>query len=85
MRGRRVVVAGAGVSGLAAAEVLVAHGADVVVTDDSPERLTDLPVGARAGEGCRRRTSTGRSSSSAVPGCGPTIPSWRPPPRGGSS
>ncbi|WP_232662200.1 UDP-N-acetylmuramoyl-L-alanine--D-glutamate ligase [Pseudonocardia sp. TRM90224] len=49
LRGARVVVAGAGVSGLAAAEALVALGAHVTVTDAVPARLADLPSGAEAG------------------------------------
>ncbi|MFC5993369.1 UDP-N-acetylmuramoyl-L-alanine--D-glutamate ligase [Pseudonocardia hispaniensis] len=49
--GRRVLVAGAGISGRAAAEVLLAHGALVTVTDDDPSRLTGLPAGAEAGTG----------------------------------
>ena len=44
--GARVLVAGAGVSGLAAAEELVAIGAEVTVTDAVPARLADLPPGA---------------------------------------
>ncbi len=47
--GARVLVAGAGVSGLAAAEELVAIGAEVTVTDAVPARLADLPPGARPG------------------------------------
>ncbi|MFD1235905.1 Mur ligase family protein, partial [Pseudonocardia benzenivorans] len=74
VRGRRVVVAGAGVSGLAAAEVLVAHGADVVVTDDSPERLTDLPVGARAGEGLPQAHLDGAELVVSSPGLRPDHP-----------
>ncbi len=49
LAGARVLVAGAGVSGLAAAEVLVALGARVTVTDAVPARLTDLPSGAEPG------------------------------------
>jgi UDP-N-acetylmuramoylalanine--D-glutamate ligase len=51
MRDRTVLVAGAGISGLAAAEALVAAGAHVVVSDDNPAALTDLPAGAVAGDG----------------------------------
>ena len=50
VRGARVLVAGAGISGLAAAEALVAAGAHVVVTDDNPAALADLPTGAVAGD-----------------------------------
>ncbi|MGD9989413.1 UDP-N-acetylmuramoyl-L-alanine--D-glutamate ligase [Pseudonocardia sp.] len=67
VRGRRVVVAGAGVSGLAAAEVLVAHGADVVVTDDVPARLADLPAGARADTGLPEGTELVVSSPGLRP------------------
>ncbi|WP_300010796.1 UDP-N-acetylmuramoyl-L-alanine--D-glutamate ligase [Pseudonocardia sp.] len=47
--GASVVVAGAGVSGLAAARALVELGALVTVTDAVPERLTGLPDGVTAG------------------------------------
>ncbi len=49
LRGARVVVAGAGVSGLAAARALLDLGALVTVTDARPEALTDLPDGAVPG------------------------------------
>ncbi|GAA3229928.1 UDP-N-acetylmuramoyl-L-alanine--D-glutamate ligase [Pseudonocardia petroleophila] len=49
LRGAVVVVAGAGVSGLAAARALVGIGARVTVTDSVPSRLVDLPDGAVAG------------------------------------
>ncbi|GEL20787.1 UDP-N-acetylmuramoyl-L-alanine--D-glutamate ligase [Pseudonocardia asaccharolytica] len=49
--GRRVLVAGAGISGVAAAEVLLAHGALVTVTDDDPARLAGLPAGTEAATG----------------------------------
>ena len=49
LAGARVLVAGAGVSGLAAADALLALGARVTVTDAVPERLADLPAGARPG------------------------------------
>ncbi|MCW0212556.1 MAG: UDP-N-acetylmuramoyl-L-alanine--D-glutamate ligase [Pseudonocardia sp.] len=49
--GEVVLVAGAGISGLAAAEALVAAGARVVVSDDNPAALQDLPPGAVAGDG----------------------------------
>jgi len=48
--GARVLVAGAGISGLAAAEALVAAGAHVTVTDANPAALADLPAGAVAGD-----------------------------------
>ncbi|GLZ29764.1 UDP-N-acetylmuramoylalanine--D-glutamate ligase [Lentzea sp. NBRC 105346] len=42
LAGRRVLVAGAGVTGRSAAEALLAAGAEVVVTDGSAERLMAL-------------------------------------------
>jgi UDP-N-acetylmuramoylalanine--D-glutamate ligase len=42
LAGTRVLVAGAGVTGRSAAEALLAAGAEVVVTDSSPERLMAL-------------------------------------------
>src|SRR4051812_49572012 len=44
-----VLVAGAGISGRAAAAALVELGARVTVTDASPAALADLPAGAVAG------------------------------------
>uniref|UniRef100_UPI001FE4F0CB Mur ligase family protein n=1 Tax=Pseudonocardia nigra TaxID=1921578 RepID=UPI001FE4F0CB len=49
LSGARVLVAGAGVSGLAAAAALVDVGARVTVTDAVPTRLADLPPGAEPG------------------------------------
>ncbi|MHA6783874.1 UDP-N-acetylmuramoyl-L-alanine--D-glutamate ligase [Pseudonocardia saturnea] len=49
LRGASVVVAGAGVSGLAAVRALLELGARVTVTDAVPERLVDLPDGAVPG------------------------------------
>jgi UDP-N-acetylmuramoylalanine--D-glutamate ligase len=49
LAGARVLVAGAGVSGLAAAAALVELGARVTVTDAVPARLADLPPGAEPG------------------------------------
>jgi UDP-N-acetylmuramoylalanine--D-glutamate ligase len=46
-----VLVAGAGISGLAAAAALVELGARVTVTDASPAALADLPAGAVPGTG----------------------------------
>src|SRR5918999_922538 len=50
LSGARVLVAGAGVSGLAAAAALVEVGARVTVTDARPAALADLPPGAKAGD-----------------------------------
>jgi UDP-N-acetylmuramoylalanine--D-glutamate ligase len=50
LSGARVLVAGAGVSGLAAAAALVEVGAHVTVTDARPAALADLPPGAEAGD-----------------------------------
>jgi UDP-N-acetylmuramoylalanine--D-glutamate ligase len=49
LRGRRVLVAGAGISGLAAARALVTLGALVTVSDADPDALRTLPDGAVAG------------------------------------
>ncbi|MFC5234073.1 UDP-N-acetylmuramoyl-L-alanine--D-glutamate ligase [Pseudonocardia zijingensis] len=49
LAGAPVLVAGAGVSGLAAAAALVEAGARVTVTDARPAALADLPPGAEAG------------------------------------
>jgi UDP-N-acetylmuramoylalanine--D-glutamate ligase len=49
LRGAHVLVAGAGISGRAAAQALLRLGARVTVTDARPEALVDLPEGAVAG------------------------------------
>jgi UDP-N-acetylmuramoylalanine--D-glutamate ligase len=49
LRGAHVLVAGAGISGRAAAAALLRLGARVTVTDARPEALVDLPEGAVAG------------------------------------
>jgi UDP-N-acetylmuramoylalanine--D-glutamate ligase len=49
LRGAHVLVAGAGISGRAAAAALLRLGARVTVTDARPEALADLPEGAVAG------------------------------------
>ncbi|MEU7818358.1 UDP-N-acetylmuramoyl-L-alanine--D-glutamate ligase [Pseudonocardia sp. NPDC049154] len=46
--GRTVLVAGAGISGIAAAEALLAAGARTLVSDDRAAALEDLPAGAEA-------------------------------------
>ncbi|WP_345605360.1 UDP-N-acetylmuramoyl-L-alanine--D-glutamate ligase [Pseudonocardia adelaidensis] len=50
LSGAPVLVAGAGVSGLAAAAALVEVGARVTVTDARPAALADLPPGAEPGD-----------------------------------
>ena len=50
LSGARVLVAGAGISGLAAASALLDLGARVTVTDTLDEKLTDLPPGAEPGD-----------------------------------
>ncbi|MDT7579631.1 MAG: UDP-N-acetylmuramoylalanine--D-glutamate ligase, partial [Pseudonocardiales bacterium] len=49
LKDARVLVAGAGISGRAAAVALVELGAQVTMTDASPAALTDLPAGVVAG------------------------------------
>ena len=49
LAGAHVLVAGAGISGRAAAAALLRLGARVTVTDARPEALLDLPEGAVAG------------------------------------
>lgn len=49
LRGARVLVAGAGTSGRAAAAALLALGARVTVSDANPDAVHDLPAGAVAG------------------------------------
>ena len=46
LAGRKVLVAGAGVTGRSVAQALLGMGAHVTVTDAAAERLTDLPPGA---------------------------------------
>ncbi len=48
LRGAHVLVAGAGISGRAAARALVALGAVVSLSDARPDALTDLPGGVTA-------------------------------------
>jgi UDP-N-acetylmuramoylalanine--D-glutamate ligase len=49
LAGARVLVAGAGISGLSAVAALVELGARVTVTDAVPARLAELPAGAEPG------------------------------------
>jgi UDP-N-acetylmuramoylalanine--D-glutamate ligase len=51
LRGRPVLVAGAGVSGLSSAAALRELGARIVVADDSPDRLAALPDGVAGAAG----------------------------------
>lgn len=70
LRGRRVLVAGAAISGLAAARALVEFGAHVLVCDDSPDRLAQLPPGC---EPVRGLTAVPADTALVV-----TSPGWRP-------
>ncbi|HEX4359812.1 MAG TPA: UDP-N-acetylmuramoyl-L-alanine--D-glutamate ligase [Pseudonocardia sp.] len=70
LRGRPVLVAGAGVSGLAAADALVELGAEVTVADGVASRLEELPAGARGALGL---TEPPPGTALVV-----TSPGWRP-------
>ncbi|MDT7592227.1 MAG: UDP-N-acetylmuramoylalanine--D-glutamate ligase, partial [Pseudonocardiales bacterium] len=70
LRGRPVLVAGAGVSGLAAAAALVELGAEVTVADGVAERLAELPPGVRGVVGL---TEPPAGTALVV-----TSPGWRP-------
>jgi UDP-N-acetylmuramoylalanine--D-glutamate ligase len=70
LRGRPVLVAGAGVSGLAAAAALVELGAEVTVADGVAERLVELPPGVRGVLGI---TDPPAGTALVV-----TSPGWRP-------
>jgi len=70
LRGRPVLVAGAGVSGLAAAAALVELGALVTVADAVAERLAGLPDGA---DGALGLTEPPPGTALVV-----TSPGWRP-------
>ncbi|WP_258347958.1 UDP-N-acetylmuramoyl-L-alanine--D-glutamate ligase [Saccharopolyspora gregorii] len=74
LRDRRVLVAGAGVSGRSAAEALLAAGAEVTVTDASEERLAALDS-VRAGGG---RLLPGLLEPPAGTDLVVTSPGWRP-------
>ena len=81
--GRRVVVAGIGVSGFAAADALVERGAQVVVADERSGRverereavLTTLGAQVRLGEGA---TAALPDVDGAAPELVITSPGWRP-------
>ena len=68
--GAPVLVAGAGISGLAAAAALVELGARVTVADANPAALADLPDGAvaRCGGGPAGRDAPRRHRSGPPPG-----------------
>jgi UDP-N-acetylmuramoylalanine--D-glutamate ligase len=70
LRGRPVLVAGAGVSGRSAASALVELGADVLVVDAAADRLAELPEGA---EGAVGLTEPPPGTALVV-----TSPGWRP-------
>lgn len=70
LRGRPVLVAGAGASGLAAARALVELGARVLVADAAADRLTDLPSGCAGAAGL---TEPPPGTALVV-----TSPGWRP-------
>ncbi|WP_033401528.1 UDP-N-acetylmuramoyl-L-alanine--D-glutamate ligase [Actinopolyspora mortivallis] len=72
--GRRVLVAGAGVSGRSAAEALLAEGAEVTVTDASRERLAGLAELGRAGARLLPALSEPPEGTDLVV----TSPGWRP-------
>ena len=57
LAGKRVLVAGAGVSGLAAADALIALGAEVTVTDSDPGKLEAVPAPATSVVGLDRPPS----------------------------
>jgi UDP-N-acetylmuramoylalanine--D-glutamate ligase len=73
LRGERVLVAGAGVSGLRAAEALLELGARVSVSDAVPERLVDLPSGAEL-EAAPDRVPPGTALVVTGPGRRPDSP-----------
>ena len=79
LAGAPVLVAGAGVSGLAAAAALVELGARVTVADANPAALADLPDGRgrRRGGGAAGRDAPGRDRS----GLAARTTRWSPPRR----
>jgi UDP-N-acetylmuramoylalanine--D-glutamate ligase len=70
LRGRPVLVAGAGISGLSSAAALRELGARVIVVDQSPERLAALPAGV---DGALGLTEPPPGTALVV-----TSPGWRP-------
>ncbi|GAB3274864.1 UDP-N-acetylmuramoyl-L-alanine--D-glutamate ligase [Parasphingorhabdus pacifica] len=74
LRDRRVLVAGAGVSGRSAAEALLAEGAAVTVTDGSEDRLAALAsLGSRGAEFVAGLSEPPQETDLVV-----TSPGWRP-------
>ncbi|MFS8103015.1 UDP-N-acetylmuramoyl-L-alanine--D-glutamate ligase [Lentzea alba] len=73
LAGSRVLVAGAGVTGRSAAEALLAAGAEVVVTDSSPERLMALETLLEGVELVAGLTEPPAGTSLVV-----TSPGWQP-------
>src|SRR6476469_605653 len=76
LRGAHVLVAGAGISGRAAAVALLRLGARVTVSDARPEALADLPEGAVAGTGPGRRPDPPLVTSARVPVVGEPELAW---------
>lgn len=73
LAGSKVLVAGAGVTGRSAAEALLAAGAEVVVTDSSPERLAALETLLEGVELVPGLTEPPAGTSLVV-----TSPGWQP-------
>ncbi|MGH3880917.1 MAG: UDP-N-acetylmuramoyl-L-alanine--D-glutamate ligase, partial [Actinophytocola sp.] len=73
LAGRKVLVAGAGVTGRSVAEALLGMDADVTVTDAAAERLTDLPPGAATVAGLAEPPA-GTDLVVTSPGWPPTSP-----------
>jgi UDP-N-acetylmuramoylalanine--D-glutamate ligase len=71
--GRRVLVAGAGVTGRSVAKALIGMGAHVTVTDSAADRLTDLPAGAETVAGLTAPPE-GTDLVVTSPGWPPTAP-----------
>lgn len=73
LAGSKVLVAGAGVTGRSAAEALLAAGAEVVVTDSSPDRLAALETLLEGVELVPGLTEPPAGTSLVV-----TSPGWQP-------